>query len=132
MIAPDMATMLCFIFTDAAIAAAGAAERCWRRTCSTTFNCMTIDGDTSTSDTCLLFATGAAAKRGQHADRPTPATRGSRPSAPRSHDLMRELAIQVAKDGEGLSQVRHHRDRRRGELGGGAPHRPCRAPTRRC
>src|SRR5262245_57363431 len=64
MMAPDMATMLCFLFTDAAISQpvlqgllAGHAE--------TTFNSMTVDGDTSTSDTCLLFATGAAAKRGQ-------------------------------------------------------------------
>ncbi|MGL1465694.1 bifunctional ornithine acetyltransferase/N-acetylglutamate synthase, partial [Vibrio parahaemolyticus] len=64
MIAPDMATMLCFIFTDAAIAAP-ALQALVSRHADTTFNCMTVDGDTSTSDTCLLFATGAAAARGQ-------------------------------------------------------------------
>src|SRR5262249_13017560 len=63
MIAPDLATMLVYIFTDAAVdrialqamLAAGADK---------TFNCITIDSDTSTSDTVLAFATGAAAARG--------------------------------------------------------------------
>ena len=64
MIAPDMATMLCFIFTDAAIAQPVLQDLVAPHA-ATTFNCMTVDGDTSTSDTCLLFATGAAAKRGQ-------------------------------------------------------------------
>ena len=102
MMAPDMATMLCFIFTDAAISQpvlqgllAGHAD--------TTFNCMTVDGDTSTSDTCLLFATGAAAKRGQkpvsEATDPRLAAFGAA-----LHDLLRDLAIQVAKDGEGMSK----------------------------
>ena len=102
MIAPDMATMLCFIFTDAAIAAP-ALQALLTRHAQTTFNCMTVDGDTSTSDTCLLFATGTAAKRGQKAvtsadDKSLAAFSGA------LHDLMRELAIQVAKDGEGLSK----------------------------
>ena len=65
MIAPDMATMLCFIFTDAAIAQPRAAGHARPPHAETTFNCMTVDGDTSTSDTCLLFATGTAAARGQ-------------------------------------------------------------------
>jgi glutamate N-acetyltransferase / amino-acid N-acetyltransferase len=102
MIAPDMATMLCFMFTDAAIAQP-ALQALLAKHAQTTFNCMTVDGDTSTSDTCLLFATGAAAKRGQQ---PV-----SEPGDPRLeafsaalHDLMRDLAIQVAKDGEGLSK----------------------------
>src|SRR5262245_28590228 len=64
MMAPDMATMLCFLFTDAAIAQP-ALQALLATHADTTFNCMTVDGDTSTSDTCLLFATGAAAKRGQ-------------------------------------------------------------------
>jgi len=94
--------MLCFIFTDAAFSQpvlqgllAGHAD--------TTFNCMTVDGDTSTSDTCLLFATGAAAKRGQkpvsEATDPRLAAFGAA-----LHDLLRDLAIQVAKDGEGMSK----------------------------
>jgi glutamate N-acetyltransferase/amino-acid N-acetyltransferase len=102
MIAPDMATMLCFIFTDADIAAKPLQEMLSEHV-RTTFNAMTVDGDTSTSDTCLLFATGAAGKRGQ--ERIT--KRGSkklRLFSAALHDLMRDLAIQVAKDGEGLSK----------------------------
>jgi glutamate N-acetyltransferase/amino-acid N-acetyltransferase len=64
---------------------------------------MTIDGDTSTSDTCLMFATGAAAKRGQR-----PVDKIGDPSLAEftaaTHDLLKELAIMVAKDGEGLSK----------------------------
>ena len=102
MIAPDMATMLAFIFTDAAIAQPVLQHMIAAHT-KTTFNCMTVDGDTSTSDTCLLFATGTAAKRGQ-----TPVTDAADPRLSAFevalHDLMRDLAIQIAKDGEGLSK----------------------------
>jgi glutamate N-acetyltransferase/amino-acid N-acetyltransferase len=102
MIAPDMATMLCFMFTDAAIDG-GLLQRLVAKHAATTFNCMTVDGDMSTSDTCLLFATGAANKRGQApvvdaADPRLHAFDGA------LHDLMRDLAIQVAKDGEGLTK----------------------------
>lgn len=102
MIQPDMATMLCFVFTDAAIAApalqqlvAGAADQ--------TFNCVTVDGDTSTSDTLLVFATGAAERRGC----PQIIDAGDARLAAFAatlHDLLKELAILVAKDGEGLSK----------------------------
>ena len=102
MIAPDMATMLCFLFTDAAIAQPVLQSLLARHT-ATTFNCMTVDGDTSTSDTCLLFATGTATKRGQlsikHASDPD-----LQAFDEALHDLMRELAIMVAKDGEGLTK----------------------------
>ncbi len=102
MIAPDMATMLCFIFTDAHIAAKP-LQALLSDHVETTFNAMTVDGDTSTSDTCLLFATGDASARGQE-----PVTKvGSKKLDAFSealHDLMRDLAIQVAKDGEGLSK----------------------------
>jgi len=102
MIAPDMATMLCFMFTDAAIAQP-ALQQLVARHSATTFNCMTIDGDTSTSDTCLLFATGTASARGQ-----PPILAVADPSldgfSAALGDLMRDLAIQVAKDGEGLSK----------------------------
>ena len=102
MIAPDMATMLCFIFTDAAIAQP-ALQALLSQHVATTFNCMTVDGDTSTSDTCLLFATGAAAKRGQQ---PVSEASDARLEAFSAalHDVMRDLAIQIAKDGEGLSK----------------------------
>ena len=59
MIAPDMATMLSFIFTDAAIAAP-ALQGLLKESVTDTFNAVTIDGDTSTSDTLLMFATGKA------------------------------------------------------------------------
>lgn len=97
MIAPDMATMLCFIFTDAAIEA-DALQALVAQHAETTFNCMTIDGDTSTSDTCLVFATGAAAKRGQKKSKKLTGFSLA------LRDLMCDLAIQVAKDGEGLSK----------------------------
>ncbi len=102
MIAPDMATMLCFIFTDAAIAAE-ALQDLLATHVQTTFNAMTIDGDTSTSDTCLLFATGAAAAWGQKRVARAKSKRLQDFSAA-LHDLMRDLAIQVAKDGEGISK----------------------------
>lgn len=102
MIAPDMATMLCFMFTDAAIAQP-VLQRLVAAHTKTTFNCMTVDGDTSTSDTCLLFSTGTAAKRGQVpvTDAADPRLAGFETAL---HDLMRELAIMIAKDGEGLSK----------------------------
>ena len=102
MIAPDMATMLCFIFTDAAISA-DALQDLVTQHVQTTFNCMTVDGDTSTSDTCLVFATGHAAARGQ---KPVSKAKSKKLQAfsDALHDLMRDLAIQVAKDGEGLSK----------------------------
>ena len=102
MIAPDMATMLCFLFTDAAVSAP-ALQQIMSSGAATSFNCMTIDGDTSTSYTCLMFATGAAAKRGQK-----PADKAGDPSLAEftaaTHDILKELAIMVAKDGEGLSK----------------------------
>ncbi|HEX2841937.1 bifunctional glutamate N-acetyltransferase/amino-acid acetyltransferase ArgJ [Hyphomicrobium sp.] len=102
MIAPDMATMLCFIFTDAHIAPKPLQDLLSEHV-ETTFNAMTVDGDTSTSDTCLLFATGDASARGQ----PPITKAGSKKLKAFSealHDLMKDLAIQVAKDGEGLSK----------------------------
>ncbi|MEZ5855319.1 MAG: bifunctional glutamate N-acetyltransferase/amino-acid acetyltransferase ArgJ [Hyphomicrobiaceae bacterium] len=102
MIAPDMATMLCFLFTDAAVAPA-ALQEVMASGAATSFNCMTVDGDTSTSDTCLIFATGAAAKRGQKRVEAVgePALADFRA---KTHDLLTELAIMVAKDGEGVSK----------------------------
>lgn len=102
MIAPDMATMLCFIFTDAALPPK-VLQELLNEHVETTFNCMTIDGDTSTSDTCLLFATGSAGERGQKAIDNAKSKKLVGFSAA-LHDLMEDLAIQVAKDGEGLSK----------------------------
>ncbi len=102
MIAPDMATMLCFIFTDAAIEA-GTLQDLVATHAETTFNCMTVDGDTSTSDTCLAFATGSAANRGQ---KPAGKAKSKKLTgfSLALRDLMCDLAMQVAKDGEGLSK----------------------------
>jgi glutamate N-acetyltransferase/amino-acid N-acetyltransferase len=102
MIQPDMATMLCFVFTDAPIARE-ALQPLVAHAADVTFNCVTIDGDTSTSDTLLVFATGAAAAR--QCPRITaagdPRLKGF---AEALQDLLRELAILVAKDGEGLTK----------------------------
>ena len=62
MIAPDMATMLSFVFTDAAISAP-ALQALLKDGVADTFNAVTIDGDTSTSDTLMMFATGKAKAR---------------------------------------------------------------------
>ncbi len=99
MIAPDMATMLSFIVTDAPIAAP-VLQAMLKRATEHSFNCVTVDGDTSTSDTLMLFATGAAAGRGVPAIR----TAGDRRLAPfraALDDLLVDLAQQVARDGEG-------------------------------
>jgi len=78
MIAPDMATMLAFVFTDAPIAA-GALQSLLKAGVEDTFNAVTIDGDTSTSDTLLAFATGAAAAGSINAMAPARASGQSLP-----------------------------------------------------
>ena len=97
MIAPDMATMLAFVVTDAPIAAPVLTPLLQKATADT-FNAITVDGDTSTSDTLLLFATGKAPARRAS---PTPRTGGSRPFRAALTDLLRDLAHQVVRDGEG-------------------------------
>ena len=98
MIAPDMATMLGFIFTDAAVDARflqSALEEANART----FRCITVDGDTSTSDTVLVFATGAAGN--------APLDEASADAASFKAalaDLCRELAQLVVRDGEGAQK----------------------------
>jgi len=99
MIAPDMATMLSFVFTDAPIAAA-ALQSMLTKGVQGSFNSITVDSDTSTSDTLLLFATGAAAKRGA----PKIETANDRRLAAFKKALdgvLLDLAHQVVKDGEG-------------------------------
>ncbi len=102
MIQPDMATMLCFVFTDAAIEAV-ALQTLVAQAADRTFNCVTIDGDTSTSDTLIAFATGAAQQHGSPRISDANDPRVSAFAAA-LHDLLRELAILVAKDGEGISK----------------------------
>ena len=99
MIAPDMATMLGYIFTDCAVAPAflqdllSAANR-------QTFSCITVDSDTSTSDTVLAFATGAAGNPElTGVDSP-----GADAFAAALHDVCRGLAQLVVRDGEGAQK----------------------------
>lgn len=99
MIAPDMATMLSYVFTDAAIAAP-ALQAMLSKSVQGSFNSITVDSDTSTSDTLMLFATGAAAKRGA----PKITQAGDRRLADfkRALDvILLDLAHQVVRDGEG-------------------------------
>jgi glutamate N-acetyltransferase/amino-acid N-acetyltransferase len=102
MIAPDMATMLSFIFTDAPIGQA-ALQACLSEAVAGTFNAITIDGDTSTSDTVLGFATGGAGERGVPVLDAAGADALQAFSAALT-DLCRDLAQQVVRDGEGVSK----------------------------
>jgi glutamate N-acetyltransferase/amino-acid N-acetyltransferase len=95
MIAPDMATMLAYLFTDAAIEP-GALQAMLAAANARSFNCVTVDGDTSTSDTVLLFATGAAGN--PPLARPDPAF------ARALEAVMVDLAQQLARDGEGAEK----------------------------
>jgi glutamate N-acetyltransferase/amino-acid N-acetyltransferase len=98
MIAPDMATMLSFLFTDAAIPAP-ALQAMLAKGVDHSFNCITIDSDTSTSDTVLLFATGAAGNK------PTedPAALGDFRRA--LGEVLHDLAMMVVRDGEGAQKL---------------------------
>jgi glutamate N-acetyltransferase / amino-acid N-acetyltransferase len=103
MIAPDMATLLSFVFTDAPIAAP-ALHALLTKGVLGSFNAVTIDGDTSTSDTLLAFATGAAATRGA-----PPISRAGDPRlkgfATGLDAVLKSLAEQVARDGEGARKL---------------------------
>ena len=99
MIAPDMATMLSFIFTDAPIAAS-ALQALLSKSVMGSFNSITVDSDTSTSDTLMIFATGAAAKRG--CPKIASATDRRLAAFKKALDgLLLDLAHQVVRDGEG-------------------------------
>jgi len=100
MIAPSMATMLSFIFTDAPISS-GVLQGLLQPLIAQSFNSITVDSDTSTSDTCLVFATGAA---------PIDAINAA--DDPRAHafaaalgDVLHDLAILVVRDGEGATKM---------------------------
>jgi len=99
MIAPDMATMLGYLFTDAAVAPAF-LQQCLSAANTRTFSCITVDSDTSTSDTVLAFATGKAGN--------APLTSFDDPGADAFaaaiHEVCRQLAHLVVRDGEGASK----------------------------
>ena len=99
MIAPDMATMLGYIFTDGAIDPAF-LQRMLNDANQRSFSCITVDSDTSTSDTVLAFATGAAGNaplRSFDDD-------GADAFAAALHDVCRKLAHLVVRDGEGAQK----------------------------
>jgi len=105
MIAPDMATMLCFVFTDAKLPA-DAMQTLLRRGVDASFNCTTVDSDTSTSDTVLLFATGQARHaRIPSADGGNARARVLKDFAAKLDDLLLDLALQVTRDGEGAQKL---------------------------
>jgi glutamate N-acetyltransferase/amino-acid N-acetyltransferase len=98
MIAPDMATMLAFIFTDAAIPAP-VLQGMLSKGVDHSFNCITIDSDTSTSDTVLLFATGKAGNK--PTDDPSALADFRRALG----EVLHELALMVVRDGEGAQKL---------------------------
>ena len=99
MIAPDMATMLGYVFTDAAVDPAF-LQTCLSEANRRTFSCITVDSDTSTSDTVLAFATGAAGNPPlMSAESP-----GADAFAAALHDVCRQLAHLVVRDGEGAQK----------------------------
>ena len=96
MIRPDMATMLAFLATDAAVPAAD-LQAMLRRAVDASFNRITVDGDTSTNDACVLAATGAAGIHPRGGD----LERLERAVA----EVCRDLALRIVADGEGATRL---------------------------
>lgn len=98
MIMPNMATMLSFVMTDAAIAP-DYMDRCFKTSVDRSFNAITVDGDTSTNDTCLLMANGASG---------SPVILSGTPEAEQFASLLDEVLLDLAKlivrDGEGATK----------------------------
>lgn len=103
MIAPDMATMLSFVVTDAPISSA-VLQTLLSRAVGASFNSVTVDSDTSTSDTLMLFATGTAAERGAA---PIESATDPKLAAFRKalDKVLKNLALQVVRDGEGARKM---------------------------
>ena len=99
MIAPDMATMLGYIFTDAAVEASLLGEMLAKANAQT-FSCITVDGDTSTSDTVMVFATGQAGATALSSWDDA----GADAFYSALLDVCRQLAQLVVRDGEGASK----------------------------
>jgi glutamate N-acetyltransferase/amino-acid N-acetyltransferase len=99
MIHPNMATMLAFVITDAAIAP-GLLQKALREVTSRTFNAISIDGDTSTNDTLLILANGAA-----DAPKIKAGTAAHRAFIEALEEVCRSLALQIVADGEGAQRV---------------------------
>jgi glutamate N-acetyltransferase/amino-acid N-acetyltransferase len=100
MIAPDMATMLCFIFTDAKLDGV-ILQEILNRVNLKTFSNVSIDGDTSTNDTLLLFATGRIAPKASITSSADPLLHDFEKKLT---EVVMDLALQVVRDGEGISK----------------------------
>jgi glutamate N-acetyltransferase/amino-acid N-acetyltransferase len=98
MIHPDMATMLAFIFTDAN-AEPGFLQQCLRQAADVSFNCVTVDGDTSTNDACILAATGRSG-----CGQLTGENAGSAEFAAAVEEVCTQLAQSIIRDGEGATK----------------------------
>jgi glutamate N-acetyltransferase / amino-acid N-acetyltransferase len=92
MIEPNMATMLAFVLTDAALDAT-TLDRLWRRAVGDTFNCLSVDTDTSTSDSAIVLASGAAGPVAEAA------------LAVALREVCLDLTLQLARDGEGATKL---------------------------
>ena len=101
MIAPDMATMLSFVFTDASLPAS-VLQECLNAGVGPSFNAITVDSDTSTSDTLMLFATGKGAR---HAPIAKASDQKLMDFRRKLDALLLDLALQVVKDGEGAQKL---------------------------
>jgi len=100
MIAPDMATMLCFLFTDAKVPAP-VLQKLLKAGVDRSFNCTTVDSDTSTSDTVLLFATGET----RHPRVPAEGGPMLRDFTRALEAVLMDLALMVVRDGEGAQKL---------------------------
>ncbi|MEE9550699.1 MAG: bifunctional glutamate N-acetyltransferase/amino-acid acetyltransferase ArgJ [Candidatus Binatia bacterium] len=99
MIAPNMATMLAYILTDAAVQSR-CLQRLLSRAANETFNCITVDGDSSTNDTVLFLANGVAGNRA--------VALGSKEEQVLfkvAKKVMKDLALKLVKDGEGATKL---------------------------
>lgn len=101
MIAPDMATMLAFVVTDAKLPAA-ILQTLLKKGADKSFNCITVDSDTSTSDTLLLAATGQGPKHKKPVSATDPILKEFRAAL---DSLLTDLAVQVVQDGEGAEKL---------------------------
>jgi glutamate N-acetyltransferase/amino-acid N-acetyltransferase len=99
MIHPQMATMLVYLFTDIT-ASTGDLKRLLKQACDQTFNCISVDGDTSTNDTVLLLASGQSGVRLKDSG-------VSSKFANALQTVCHSLALQVVSDGEGVKHVIH-------------------------
>ncbi|WP_071675472.1 bifunctional glutamate N-acetyltransferase/amino-acid acetyltransferase ArgJ [Nioella nitratireducens] len=100
MIAPDMATMLGYVFTDAAVSRP-ALQSMLKSATNGSFNAITVDSDTSTSDTVMLAATGKAGNRRITSAR----SADGQVFAAALQDVLRDLALQIVRDGEGATKL---------------------------